>query len=195
MNRSKSESCDGRLTCAVILLSCLVACETWAEDPVSEPTPDNESRLLSEVRQLTFAGRRAGEGYFSRDGSEMVFQSERLSENPFFQIYVMDRETGDIERISPGHGKTTCAWIHPEGNQILFASTHADPAARDKQKSELSDRAEGKEKRYSWDYDDSYDLYVFDRKTKTNRKLASAKGYDAEAVSYTHLTLPTICSV
>jgi len=27
-----------------------------------------ETRLLSSVRQLTFEGRRAGEGYFSRDG-------------------------------------------------------------------------------------------------------------------------------
>lgn len=36
-----------------------------------------EAQLLGNVRQLTFEGRRAGEGYFSRDGSLMVFQSER----------------------------------------------------------------------------------------------------------------------
>ena len=58
----------------------------------------------------------------------MVFQSERDPSNPFYQIYVTDLETGDIERVSPGYGKTTCAWIHPDGEKILFASTQGDPA-------------------------------------------------------------------
>ena len=91
-----------------------------------EQQTGNESTLLSSTRQLTFAGRRAGEGYFSKDGSKMVFQSERESGNPFFQIYLMDLDTGDLERISPGHGKTTCAWIHPDGDRVLFASTQED---------------------------------------------------------------------
>ena len=75
---------------------------TFADDAV-----DQEARLLTGTRQLTFAGKRAGEGYFSADGSKMIFQSEREKGNPFFQIYLMDLETGDTERISPGHGKTT----------------------------------------------------------------------------------------
>ena len=64
----------------------------------------NEEVLLSGTRQLTFEGRRAGEGYFSSDGSKMVFQSEREEGNPFYQIYLMDLELGDIERVSPGMG-------------------------------------------------------------------------------------------
>ena len=86
--------------------------------------------LLSNTRQLTFAGRRAGEGYFSQDGKMMVFQSEREPGNPFFQIYLMSLATGDIRRISPGYGKTTCAWIHPDNQRVLFASTHLDPDSR-----------------------------------------------------------------
>ena len=35
-----------------------------------------EGKLLGDIRQLTFEGRRAGEGYFSADGTRMVFQSE-----------------------------------------------------------------------------------------------------------------------
>ena len=97
----------------------------------------NESLLLSKTRQLTFEGRRAGEGYFSADGSRMVFQSERDAANPFYQIYVTDLETGDIEKVSPGYGKTTCAWIHPSGERVLFASTQHDTEARSKQKQEL----------------------------------------------------------
>jgi len=52
-----------------------------------------EAELLTDVRQLTFEGRRAGEGYFSRDGGRMVFQSEREPGNPFFQIYLLDFST------------------------------------------------------------------------------------------------------
>ena len=96
-----------------------------------------EDELLTGARQITFDGRRAGEGYFSSDGTRMVFQSERDPQNPFYQIYVTDLETGDIERVSPGFGKTTCAWIHPNGDKILFASTQDDPEAREKQQQEI----------------------------------------------------------
>jgi hypothetical protein len=60
----------------------------------------------------------------------LVFQSEREPGNPFYQIYVMDLETGDVERVSPGIGKTTCAFINPETGDILFSSTHHDPTSR-----------------------------------------------------------------
>jgi Tol biopolymer transport system component len=92
-----------------------------------------EADFVANVRQLTFEGSRAGEGYFSRDGKQMVFQSEREAGNPFYQIYLMDRESGDIQRVSPGHGKTTCAWIHPDGDRVLFASTQFDAEATSKQ--------------------------------------------------------------
>ena len=140
----------------------------------------NEAELLSGTRQLTFEGRRAGEGYFSQDGSQLVFQSERETGNPFFQIYVMDRQSGDIQRVSPGHGKTTCAWIHPDGNKVLFASTHEDESARDKQRAEIELRQSGNERRYSWDYDEHFEIYEFDRTAQTYRKLTDARGYDAE---------------
>jgi Tol biopolymer transport system component len=139
-----------------------------------------EARLLSRTRQLTFEGRRAGEGYFSQDGSQLVFQSEREPGNPFFQIYVMDRATGDIQRVSPGQGKTTCAWIHPSGSKVLFASTHEDERAADKQRAEIELRKSGRERRYSWDYDEHFELYELDRETGRYRRLTEARGYDAE---------------
>ena len=140
-----------------------------------------ETQWLSNTRQLTFEGRRAGEGYFGPRGQLMVFQSERLADNPFYQIYLMDRETGDTERISPGYGKTTCAWIHPDRNRILFASTHDDPQSKELQREELEFRASGKERRYAWDYDPSFELYSYDRAQDSYERLTSAKGYDAEA--------------
>ena len=150
-----------------------------AEDTADE-TVKNEERLLSSVRQLTFAGKRAGEGYFSADGKKMIFQSERSKDNPFFQIYLLDLETGDTQRISPGHGKTTCAWIHPSGKKVMFASTHSDPDSQKKQEEALKRRAEGTEKRYSWDYDPFYEIYEYDLETKKSRNLSRTVGYDAE---------------
>ena len=139
-----------------------------------------EGALLRRTRQLTFEGRRAGEGYFDSTGSRIVFQSERQADNPFYQIYLMDLETGDTDRISPGTGKTTCAWIHPTADRVLFASTHEDSDAVKKQKDELDFRASGQERRYSWDYDENYDLFDFDRASKKYVNLTKVRGYDAE---------------
>lgn len=156
------------------------ACALITASGFAEEAAKQEERLLSGTRQLTFAGKRAGEGYFSADGKKLIFQSEREEGNPFFQIYLMDLETGDTERISPGHGKTTCAWIHPGGRKVMFASTHSDPDARAKQAEEIKKRAEGKQKRYSWDYDPFYDLYEYDLETKRFTNLTKTPGYDAE---------------
>ena len=159
----------------------VLAQEATAKPETISDATETEARFLSNTRQLTFDGIRAGEGYFSRDGKSMVFQSERDKTNPFYQIYWMDRETGDVERVSPGFGKTTCAWIHPEGDRVLFASTQFDPEFANKQKAELDERATGKPKAYAWDYDDQYDLVEWNRKTHKYKKLTDIKGYDAEA--------------
>lgn len=140
-----------------------------------------ESRFLSNARQLIFEGKRSGEGYFSADGSKLVFQSEREAENPFYQIYLLDFGTGDTHRVSPGMGKTTCAFLHPNSSEVLFASTHHDPKAVEKQKAELEFRASGKQRRYSWDYDETMDIFVSHGDGSGLRQLTDAPGYDAEA--------------
>ena len=149
-------------------------------DDGKEQAEQIESKFLSNIRQLTFEGRRAGEGYFSASGKQMVFQSERLEANPFFQIYVLDFETGDVTPVSPGHGKTTCAWIHPDGERVLFSSTQDDPEAVAKQKAEIVLRETGKQRRYSWDYDENYELYSTKPGSDKFQKLTDARGYDAE---------------
>jgi Tol biopolymer transport system component len=139
-----------------------------------------EAEFLSGIRQLTFEGRRAGEGYFSKDGSQLVFQSEREPGNPFFQIYLLNLKTGGLERVSPGRGKTTCPWVHPDGNKVLFASTQDDEAAVEKQRAEIELRKSGKQQRYSWDFDEHFELYEFDRKSHQYRRITDVRGYDAE---------------
>jgi len=141
---------------------------------------NEESILLSDIRQLTFEGRRSGEGYFSPDGSMLIFQSEREPENPFFQIYLMDLRSGVSDRVSPGYGKTTCGWIHPGGQRMLFASTHADPNTRLKQTQEMAARAEGRTRRYSWDFDEHFEIYETNPAGSYLKNLTRTPGYDAE---------------
>lgn len=169
---------------AVLSLSTLAA--RGAEDtarivaPRPQEDPAAQSRFLTHGRQVTFEGRRAGEGYFNPDGSMMIFQSEREPGNPFFQIYRMDLGSGDVRRISPGYGKTTCSWFFPDGRRVIFASTHEDPDAKRKQDEELTFRVAGKRHRYAWDYDERFDIYAANVDGTDLTNLTHARGYDAE---------------
>jgi Tol biopolymer transport system component len=139
-----------------------------------------ESDFLTRIRRLTVEGARAGEGYWSPDGTRLVFQSEREPGNPFYQIYTLDLTTGETKRISTGVGKTTCAFFRPGTDEIEFASTHADPRSAELQKEELDFRASGQQRRYSWDYDPEMDIWTIHEKTGQMTRLTTARGYDAE---------------
>ena len=139
-----------------------------------------EARFISNPRQLIYEGKRSGEGYFSKDGKMLIFQSEREEENPFYQIYLLDLETGEVRRVSSGVGKTTCGFLRPDGMEAIFASTHLDPKAMEKQRIELEFRASGKQRRYSWDYDQSMDIFAAELDGGPTRRLTDAPGYDAE---------------
>ncbi|MCA1585515.1 MAG: hypothetical protein LC791_12370 [Acidobacteria bacterium] len=145
-----------------------------------ESVPSPERDFLTRVRRLTVEGRRAGEGYWSPDGQKLVFQSEREPGNPFYQIYALDLATGETVRISPGLGKTTCAFFRPGSDEIEFASTHHDAKSKQLQDEELAFRASGKERRYAWDYDPEMDIYVHRGTAGVLERLTNARGYDAE---------------
>ncbi len=160
----------------IALILALIVAPLAAQQPASYQERD----FLTRIRRLTVEGKRAGEGYWSPDGTRIVFQSEREPGNPFYQIYTLNLSTGDSQRISPGLGKTTCAFFRPGTDEIEFASTHADPKSKQWQDEELAFRASGKERRYSWDYDPEMDIYSYNEKTKALKRLTNARGYDAE---------------
>jgi Tol biopolymer transport system component len=153
----------------------LAASSAFAADDAAQ-----ESRFIANTRQLVFEGKRSGEGYFSPDGSKLIFQAERQADNPFYQMFVLDLSTGETSRVSPGSGKTTCGFFQPGSNRVLFASTHADPEVSSKQKAELEFRASGQRRRYAWDYDAAFDIFSARQDGSDLVNLTHSPGYDAE---------------
>lgn len=141
---------------------------------------DASDRFVSRTRQLTFEGRRAGEGYFSPDGKKLILQSERYPGNPFFQIYILDLVNGRCRLVSPGVGRTTCSFLRPGTDEVEFASTHLDPQAKERQRQEYEDRARPSGKHIPWVYDEFFDVFACDPHGRNLRRLTKTFGYDAE---------------
>ncbi len=83
------------------------------------------------MRQVTSGFLKAGEGYFSPDGKQIVYQAVS-TDYPFYQIYTQPLQAAGApfptpKLISTGRGRTTCAYFSPDGKKILFASSHLDP--------------------------------------------------------------------
>ena len=151
----------------------------------SEPWENQEKAHLRNIRQITHDFVRAGEGYFSPDARTILFQAEeKTTGNPFYQIFSTDLATGKTRRVSPGVGKTTCAFYHPDGNKIIFASTHLDANAKDFYKPEYdareAERKQGTRRRYRWDFDPAMDIFEAAPDGTKLRRLTDAPGYDAE---------------
>ena len=153
--------------------------------PAGADWQQQEGLYLKNIKQLTHDFVRAGEGYFSPDARQVIFQAEdKNSGNPFYQIFVMDLAAGKYRRVSPGIGKTTCSYFRPDGKKIIFASTHLDPDARKHYAGEYRQRDEErkakKRRRYVWDFDPSFDIFEANPDGTALKRLTAAPGYDAE---------------
>jgi Tol biopolymer transport system component len=154
----------------------------------AEPTADwqkLEAVHLKNIRQVTHDFVRAGEGYFSPDVKQIIFQAEEKdSGNPFYQIFVMELATGKYRRVSPGVGRTTCSYFSPDGKKIIFASSHLDPEAKRHQAEEYQrrddDRKQGRHRRYQWDFDPYMAIFEANPDGSGLKQLTHAKGYNAE---------------
>ncbi len=121
--------------------------------------------------QLTFGGENA-EAYWSADGRRLVFQATRDS-GGCDQMYVLDLETGGLNRVSNGRGRTTCGYFYAADRRVLFSSTHlaADTCPP------VPDHSQG----YVWPTYSGYDLFTAKPDGSDLRRLTTAPGYDAEA--------------
>ncbi|MDO9316612.1 MAG: biopolymer transporter Tol [Gammaproteobacteria bacterium] len=153
---------------------------TAAYTPPAEMETLYESELLLNTHQLITEGKRSGEGYFSADGNRLIYQAELEGDNPFYQIFMRDLVAGTTTRVSPGIGLTTCSWIHPTQDLVLFSSTHEDPDTLGKQQREIAMRESAAQRGYAWDYDEHYEIYQANTDGSGLVNLSNARGYDAE---------------
>lgn len=132
-----------------------------------------EERHLRNIRQLTFGGENA-EGYFSADDRWLIFQSTRP---PFEcdQIFALSLDTPGAEPrlVSTGRGVTTCGYVFPSGDRILFSSTHESRAECPPR----PDYSRG----YVWALHPEYEIYTAGPDGSDLRRLTTSPRYDAEA--------------
>ena len=161
-----------RLLTTALLMTALAGSALASETELRHPREHH----LAELRQLTFVGENA-EAYWSPDGDELVLQATRP---PFDcdQIFRVDPEQpGELEQVSSGKGRTTCAYFTADGERVLYASTHAgDPACP-----APPDRSQG----YVWPLYDTFEIYSSRPDGSDLRALTDNEVYDAEA---------TVCS-
>ncbi|MDP6444548.1 MAG: biopolymer transporter Tol [Pirellulaceae bacterium] len=174
----------GRLIVVCLLSATSLTAVCRGEEPAKVAAKDSiEGKFISNLRQVTSGFEKAGEGYFSPDGKQIIYQAVRR-EYPFYQIYTQPLDGERPKLISIGRGRTTCSYFSPDGKRLLFASSHEDPNLYETEdavrKQQEEDRRTGRRRRYSWPFDEHTDIYETDLNGKVLRKLTDAPGYDAE---------------
>jgi Tol biopolymer transport system component len=131
----------------------------------------NGEKHFQQLRQLTFGGENA-EAYFSFDNTKIIFQSTRDSFR-CDQIFTMNLDGTNLQLVSTGKGRTTCAYYFPNGKNILYASTHL----HNNECPPPPDFSKG----YVWKIVPDYDIHIADANGKNTHVLSASDGYDAEA--------------
>lgn len=130
-----------------------------------------EEPRLTNIRMLTNGGENA-EAYFSADGSRLIFQATRPGVSACDQIFTMSADGSDVRMVSTGKGATTCAYFFPDGERILYSSTH-EHSPECPPRPDFSDG-------YVWALH-PFDIYSARTDGSDLRRIGSTPGYDAEA--------------
>ena len=169
----------GTITLAAVLLA-----QSPPDDPsVVVAAEIQEAKHLTNVRQVTSGLLKAGEGYFRPDGQAIIYQGVRPGTEDY-QIFTQDLTPGSAAKlVSTGRGKCTCAYYHPDGRSILFASSHLDPALDSEGKAEPAVKPPGYNREgrsYRWDFEPAMDIFRADLDGSNLVRLTDSPGYDAE---------------
>jgi Tol biopolymer transport system component len=162
---------------------CIVACATASPPPpatapaaTSSDATAEETHLTS-LKRLTDGGENA-EAYWSFDGQRLSMQS-RIGDAQCDRIYTMSLfqngqpiEKPQAVQVSSGEGATTCSFFFPEGQELLYASTHLGGAPCPPR----PDMSQG----YVWAIYDSYDIFKAKADGSGVQRLTETPGYDAE---------------
>lgn len=140
--------------------------------------PDEQH--FKNIRQLTFGGDNA-EAYFGFNDEEIVFQRTNKKEAVncdqiyYGQVPQNPKDSFRFHLVSTGLGRTTCAYLMPDGRHLLYASTHLGsddcPPVPDREKL----------KKYVWPIYETFDIFVSDLEGNVVKQLTTEPGYDAEA--------------
>jgi TolB protein len=130
-----------------------------------------QEKHLKNVKMLTNGGENA-EAYFSSKGDMLIYQT---SHPPYEcdQIFLMNSDGSDKHLVSTGKGRTTCSFIAPDYQRIIYASTHATDT--------LCPPKPDFSKGYVWALFD-YEIYSAKPDGSDLKNITNSLGYDAEAV-------------
>jgi TolB protein len=167
------------LACVGIMISARFAGAAEPATKASLVLSPHEKKHLANVQQVTEGLPRAGEGYFSPDGKQIVYQAYPIG-YPFYQIYVQPLEERTPRLLSTGRGRTTCAYFTPDAKSILFASSHTDPDIEQTEFKAREVAAAGGRPRYQWDFDPHMEIYTIRPDGTGLKRLTHSDGYDAE---------------
>jgi Tol biopolymer transport system component len=128
---------------------------------------------LRNIRQITFSEmgfEKAGEAYFSPDEKTIIFQAVPKGQTEY-QIYSISLDGGSPTLVSTGKGACTCAYFHPGGKKIIFASSHSDPNPVTEKEPHVG---------YKWDLTPYMNIYEANPDGTNLRALTSGPAYHAE---------------
>lgn len=160
-----------KLPVLLVLLSVLICCATPSPVPVPVAAFSGEQHLRNLV-QLTSDGDN-GEAYFSRDGKQLIFQSNRGG-FACDKIWTMRADGSNKRMVSSDRGAHTCSFFLPDG-RILYSSTSHLPG-------DCPPRPQAPPGvRYVWPLF-PYDIFVADADGRNAKRLTDNPKYDAEPV-------------
>jgi Tol biopolymer transport system component len=87
---------------------------------------------------------------------------------------------GQPKMVSTGRGECTCAYFHPNGRKILFASTHLNPDLKDPDNPDQQRGYQRAGGRYAWTFHPGMDIFEADLDGSNLKRLTTEVGYDAE---------------